>query len=127
MTAVLLLLVTLIIDHSYLAFTQCIILRTKMSKCRENFSKSNPALEMWLKFLCHNIKNSYKLWEIFLLLKLLTWLYHISANFDGVSLFLIFRFLEDFPLPQSFLNKLNDQLKNVWCYIGISPFMILTL
>jgi hypothetical protein len=41
--------------------------------------------------------------------------------------FLIFQFLEDFSLPQPFLNELNDQLKNVWCHIGIAPFMILTL
>jgi hypothetical protein len=39
--------------------------------------------------------------------------------------FLIFRFLEDFSLPQPFLNKLNEQLKNVWCHIGIALFMIL--
>jgi hypothetical protein len=39
--------------------------------------------------------------------------------------FLIFQFLEYFPLAQPFLNNLNDQLKNVWCHIGIAPFMIL--
>jgi hypothetical protein len=42
MTVLLLLTVTLILDHSYFAFTQCIILRTKMSKCRKNFLQSSP-------------------------------------------------------------------------------------
>jgi hypothetical protein len=125
MTAVLPLMVTLIIDHSYLAFTQCIILRTKKSKWRENFSQSIIFLEMWLKFLCHNFENLYNLWEIFLLLKLLTWLYHVSTNSDDVSLFLIFQLLEDFALSQPFCNKLNNQLKNVWCHIEIDPFTIL--
>jgi hypothetical protein len=41
-TAVLLLTVALIIDHSHFVFIQCIILRTKKSKCRENFSQSSP-------------------------------------------------------------------------------------
>jgi hypothetical protein len=126
MTAVLPLTVILMIDHFYLAFTQHIILRTKISKCRKNFSQSIIPLEMWLKFLCHNFENPYNLCEIFLLLKLPTWLYHISANSDGVSLILIFRFLKDFSLSQSFLNKLNNQLKNMWCHIGIAPFIILT-
>jgi hypothetical protein len=42
MTVLLPLMVTLIVDHSNFAFTQCIILRTKMSKCRENFSQLIP-------------------------------------------------------------------------------------
>jgi hypothetical protein len=45
-TAVLPLTVTLIIDHSYFVFTQHIILRNKMSKCRENFLQSILPLEM---------------------------------------------------------------------------------
>jgi hypothetical protein len=61
MTVLLSLTVTLIVDHSYFAFTQFIILRTKMSKCRENFSQSILPLEMWLKFLCHNFEKSYNL------------------------------------------------------------------
>jgi hypothetical protein len=28
-------------------------------------------------------------------------------------------------LPQHFLNKLDDQFKNMWYHIGIAPFMIL--
>jgi hypothetical protein len=40
MTAVLPLTVTLIIDHSYFAFTRRIILRINRSKCREDFSQS---------------------------------------------------------------------------------------
>jgi hypothetical protein len=41
-TAVLPLTVTLIIDQSYFMFIQHIILRTKRSKCRKNFSQSPP-------------------------------------------------------------------------------------
>jgi hypothetical protein len=43
MTAVLPLTITLIIDYSYFAFTLCIILGTKKSKRRENFSLSPPS------------------------------------------------------------------------------------
>jgi hypothetical protein len=46
MTAVLLLTDTLIIDYSYYAFTQRIILRIKRSKCRKNFSQSIFPIEM---------------------------------------------------------------------------------
>jgi hypothetical protein len=41
---------------------------------------------------------------------ILTLSYHVSSNSYDVSFLLIFRFLEDdYPLPQPFLNKLNDQ------------------
>jgi hypothetical protein len=39
MTILLPLMVTLIVDHSYFAFTQYIILKIKRSKCREIFSQ----------------------------------------------------------------------------------------
>jgi hypothetical protein len=56
MTAVLPLTVTLIIYHSYFVFTQHIILKTKRSKCRENFSQSITPLEMWLNDNATNLK-----------------------------------------------------------------------
>jgi hypothetical protein len=99
--------VMLIIDHSYFVFTQYIILRTKWAKCSENFSRSSPS-KCGSNDNVTISKNSYYLRNIFLLLILLTWLYHVSANSDGVSFFLIFWFLEDFPLPQPFRNKLNN-------------------
>jgi hypothetical protein len=41
---------------------------------------------------------------------LTTCITHMIIYHDGVSFFLIFRFLEGFPLPQPFLNKLNDHI-----------------
>jgi hypothetical protein len=71
MTALLPPTVTLIIDYSYFTFTQYIILRTKMSKCRENFSQSSPS-KCGLNDNAIILKNPYYLWEIVLLLKLPT-------------------------------------------------------
>jgi hypothetical protein len=42
MTSLLPLTVTLIVDHTYFVFTQHIILKTKKSKRRKNFSQSSP-------------------------------------------------------------------------------------
>jgi hypothetical protein len=116
--------VTLIVDHSYFALTQHIILRTKgLSVERISHNQSSPSKRglnnaTILKILITYGRCSYYL----------NYSHdYVSANSNDISLFLIFLFLEDFPLHQPFLNKLNDQLKNVWFHIGIAPFMILTL
>jgi hypothetical protein len=97
--------VTLIVDHSYFIFTQCIILRIKMSKCRKNLSQSSPSK-------C-GLNDNATISKICIAYG--RYSYYLNYSHDHITealilttfSFLIFRFLEDFPLPQPFLNKFN--------------------
>jgi hypothetical protein len=80
MTAILPLTVTLIIDHSYFMFTQRIILRTKRSKCRENFSQSPLPLKCGLNDNATILKILITYWRYY---------YYINYSHDYITSVLI--------------------------------------
>jgi hypothetical protein len=106
MTALLLLTVILIVDHTYFVFTQHIILRTKKSKRRKNFTQSSPSK--------YGLNDNATFSKIIITYR--KYSYYLNYSHDHITYaliltsfsFSIFWFLEGFPLPQPFLNKLSD-------------------